>query len=200
MIKKKISIVLCGLALSASMSYGNVVIAWIAAEGFFITPPGLKGLLIENGVGSTLAQLIWAGTDNVVNGPALVGGGVQGDDLVLDTFTITFPGNSASGYADGWAANADVPYPADGGSMVYARVFQDPTIDNGDLYYDAPLFAARDTGPPAPPQSYQLNTTPAIFDGDQLTLVVVPEPTSLAFMLIGFLSFGYARVRKKLRG
>ncbi|NKB24721.1 MAG: hypothetical protein GKR87_10185 [Kiritimatiellae bacterium] len=58
------SIVLCGLALSASMSYGNVLIAWTAGEGFFITPPGLTGLLTENGVGSTLAQLIWAGTDN----------------------------------------------------------------------------------------------------------------------------------------
>ncbi|NKB24720.1 MAG: PEP-CTERM sorting domain-containing protein [Kiritimatiellae bacterium] len=83
--------------------------------------------------------------------------------------------------------------------MVYARVFQDPTFDFGDLYYDAPLFTANDIAPPASPQSYQLNTTPLIFDGDQLP-PLLPEPTSLAFMLIGVLSFGYSRVRKKLRG
>ncbi len=169
--------VLLVLSTTSTISFADVLIAWRASEGFFKNGDGATGFLNAsvNTDQEALAQLIWAGSDNTADPPS-AGGGVTGDDVLLDTFTINTD-NSHSTYGDGWTANTQVPYPADGGGSVYARVFENTSPEVGSLYYDAAILEAHDLSPPAAPQWYEVNST--IFDGDELTSVVSGEVSNV---------------------
>jgi hypothetical protein len=133
-------------------------------------------------------QLIYSLDGNVND--ALVGGGVSGDDLSWTSYTIT-EGVNSSEWADFSAPTYNTTYSS---GYVYARIFQDSIIDDGDwYYYSTPLLLQDSTAP----QTIQMNTD--LVNGNAIDFgsnvaQVVPEPAT--FLLFGMGAMGAWLVRR----
>ena len=166
----------------ASVSFGYLMVAWSANEGFYFPGNPSQGIL-TNGE-STIAQLIFsvdAVADPVdINNSA--GGYVSGDDVLLAEITLT-SGSNCDEWAYFGAQNYTGAYSA---GYIFGRIFEDNTPAIGERYFNGPIETAEDRSPPQSPQSYDFNSGPDF--GDDLDQVIpIPEPLSAALYGLGTL-------------
>lgn len=195
MIKK---LLVTAAALSATLAYGNINVAWQGSSGFFAN--GSAGNYPADGInnfngGSTLAQLIWS-ADDVANDAVATGDFTSGNDILLSTYTVVGPpADNFAYFVAPVAVYLDATFgQALANGWVYARIFQDTTPEVNDFYYTSRLLdATAYTGNEAP-QLVELNTD--IVNGNELDQQIVPEPSILAFLGMGGLLMVIRRNRK----
>jgi len=188
-------------AMVAPMSASAVTyIAWEATYGMS------SGFLSAGGQQTALIQLIWAGADDTADAAGDSGDFVTGDDVVLDSFIITYNDWTYADYAyfttaqpdpDAIYGGASTP---DLGGYVYGRIFADDSPDSGDSVFTAELNTVDViAGPPDPlgtPQTYDLNGG-AFASGGTWNGTVVPEPGTWALFALGAVVVGLHRRRRK---
>lgn len=188
--------VLAVLSMAAQASIG---IDWQAGGGFYAngtTGANDPGDWVGNAFGSTTAQLMWsadANPDQLISAAP--------EDIILNTHS------PASVYGDFTSRPTTIFEDANFGGVdlsngfVYARVFEGPAPIPGRYYFATTPFAANEYNPGAPQlQVLDMNANPspgAAFSGsNELDLLIVPEPSVLAFLGLGGLALALRRNRK----
>jgi hypothetical protein len=181
--KTLVAVAVMGLMITTAPAF--LYINWSTYPGV-INPD--SSALFPDDTTPALFQLIF--TPDVIQGDALPGGAVSGNDTILQQFTVTY--NDIGG-GDYWASTYSVIYglaPFQAG-YVYVRVFQAGTsignVPVGALYVTGPLFPTIDNpGPPTVPDFIDLGPGGSGPYGEyMLNQVVVPEPTVLALAALG---------------
>ena len=175
------------IAISTS-TFADVNVNWLASGGFYFNATPGVGILGSGTGNSTIAQLIYSIDGNVND--ALIGGGVSGDDALWGSLTITEDGNDNDGttfdsYALFPVQNYTQTYTS---GFVYARIFQDNSIDFGDWYYASTPIPLQDIIGSNPAQTVQLNAntiTGDAIDSGLNTHQVIPEPASALLLALG---------------
>jgi hypothetical protein len=182
---KKLAVI--GAFAVATTAQADINIGWGASGGFYLSDPNV-GIIDPSG--SFLAQLIYTASGAVGAVDPFALNFLGGDNTLLTSLTVSFPGNAGSVFGD-FNAGSSVYAGALEGGFVFVRIFQDTTPDAGELYYDSPtLLTTQFTGIQAP-QLAQANTD--VINGNQLTLTIVPEPSVLAFLGLGGLALAARR-------
>ena len=198
-------IAMLALGAVAVASYGDININWRAQAGFykngqFAVDPA--GALLFGG-GSTIAMLIWtpfnggSPTIDPIDMSDIAGNYTGGDDLWLDSLTLTYPGNVTDEFAPfgNQEIYQNVNYGGTTlqGGYVFVRVFSDTTPGLGEYYYDGPTLLTT---------AFILNEAPQILDtntdntnGNELNKLI-PEPSVLAFLGAGALVVAVRRMRR----
>lgn len=195
--------VLLTVFLLAGIATADVYVAWSAQGGFYWQSDENTGLLDTTG-GTTLAQLVWSPDDQVSDANFAVTDYVTDGEVVLANYTVQDGVAPVSNDGYGWWATDIVVN--DGGAnpdggFIYARLFQDADVNNGDWYYAGPVISAVDadfTGETPPtPQSYNMNRGSL---GDPVDgpngAQVVPEPSTFALFGLGAIIVGLRRRKK----
>ncbi len=184
----------------AVTAHANVYVAWQADAGFFFDVNANVGIL-GNGE-SAVAQLIWS-ADNVADAAdANTANYVTGDDVWLADFTLTNNGGLFEDYALFGFQTTDDGGAQPAGGYIYGRIFESTTPEADGWYYAGEVVAADDLNPagapPDTPQQYNLNRDSV--NGDAIDggfgAQVVPEPASIALMLLGAAIVGVRRRRR----
>jgi hypothetical protein len=207
---KKVLMVVAVVAFTVSVAKADLIISWQASGGFYfgLSDPGV-GILGDGTGFSTYAQLIFS-TD-ATRDLAVADGGANdylgGDDILLGDFTITEDGIANDGVQfDSYAWMNSQSYNGTFQSgYVYARFFQDSSIDANDYYYATALVATEDRTAIQGPQSINANSgfTPNSIDnssgvlGDSFQVQPVPEPGTLMLIAMGLATVGLSRKRKR---
>jgi len=127
--------------------YVNYGLYPYAATNTTTTVPG-TGLLANNGSGSALLQLIYAGSDMMIGDGTNIfdlsngaNGLVAGDDVVWQSTTIEagVSGTDEWGFSSMMFPYGDSDWSTAG--FIYLRVFQDESPQLGEAFYDSPLLA-----------------------------------------------------------
>ncbi len=207
---KKLSIAVLMLVACAKVVVADVYVSWQAVGGFYWNATPSVGILGSGTGNSTLAQLIWS-SDNVA-GSANAGTThyVTGNDVWLADLLITEDGINNDGTTfDSYAwfpseATTDSGVNPSSG-YVYARIFQDNSVDGNDWYYTGNVIAASNldsSNPLVTPQPYQLNR--GGINGDAIDdatfgaqVVPVPEPGTMAMFALGIATLAASRRRRK---
>ena len=136
-------------------------------------------------VGS-IAQLIWAGADNVIdpfdfNNPLLA----TNDDIILAPHTNSVPGFLTPGTTTAMGENFGQGSDGFVGGFVYVRVFTSnaPMVgtEYGEVFFATPLADQDPTGPGA--QVFDISG--GVGNTFVLNNTVVPEPSSMALLALG---------------
>ena len=152
--------------------------------------------LLGNGE-QALVQLIYAGVNGVIDGPAGIGGAVSGDDIILFA-GLTDPA-VAGDFNTEYGLFGTVVGPVAGfaGGNVYGRMFQDDAASASSYYYEGHVQLMSDfvqSGPLGPPaESYDIGQG-AFAVADQQ---VIPEPATIGLM--GIAGLGMFLARRKVR-
>jgi hypothetical protein len=200
--------------LGGATAEAYIYTTWSAPAGFDLESSPFTGLLAPQASGnSTLAQLIWS-ADNVADTTADMNGAnyMSGEgDVWLASFTVSEDGIDNGATYDDWAIFGAGLYDGTASSpstgYIYGRIFQDDSLDQGDLFYIGSLDEVVDYDPdqiPIPnPQAYSLNDDR--INGDTFLDVtgtgsssmgeVVPEPASLSLLALGAVVIGIRRRR-----
>jgi hypothetical protein len=135
---------LAGVSLLYYVGYGLYP---YGATNTVTTAPG-TGLLANNGSGRVLMQLIYAGPDyrigdgtNTVDLANVANGYVAGDDVVWKSTVIAAGTNDTDEWGFSNIPLAYTNFAWSTAGFVFVRVFQDDTPQNGEAFYDTPLFA-----------------------------------------------------------
>ena len=197
---KKLVLSLSVASLMTVSSFAGINVQYFAVWGIYpfggdtqSGDPG-TGLLAANGTGSTLVQLIYAGGDGVANeANASTVDYVTGDDVVWQTRIISM----GAGYNE-WAVISPDPAPFTDpvftAGNVFVRIFQTENPTAGQYYYDTPLLALQD-------RNLDIAFAQTLFfddpdDGRSLNLLLVPEPSVIAFLGLGGLMLA---IRRRIR-
>jgi hypothetical protein len=183
-------------------SLGTVIVNWSASGGFYFNEDSSVGILGDATGNSTIAQLIYSADENA--DAALINGLASGDDIVWDTITLTEDGiaNDDEKF-DSFAifGGSEYTYRQDDfqEGYIYARIFQDSSIDAGDWYYYTPPTELKNIITPTPPQSLEMNTDTEYgdpIDFGPTVAQVVPEPATLLLVGTGGISVWLVHRRK----
>jgi len=195
-VKRKLVVI--ALSLIAAGASADIGVTWKnTTAGFFNNAAPPTGTLLGN---DAVHLLIWSLSAPPSVDYALAGTGVGSGEIVL----YTGPGplsNSQFNYSglvfnDTHVGGADI-----NAGYLYSRIFQDSTVDVGDLYYQSPIFSS----PALPeydaltPSTVITHNTPASSGAIVLDLAttgvytVVPEPSVLAFLGLGGLALAARR-------
>lgn len=197
---KKVAIVCLIALLSASASYADF--SWANTSTNRLYYNGGSTLLVGNQFDSAVGcfvQLIWAGTDDTINGAVLSGTGVSGDDQVVGTTWVGagFIGGPAGRFTGGTYTD-NIP-----GDYYYVRFWTAPSTNYGageiplsssNYYGNTALWQDPGSETPSPPDSF--NSIPNGGISATLQASAIPEPTIVGLGLIGLLTLRLYRRRK----
>ncbi len=120
------------VVLWPAVSAGTTML-WYANAGFYKAGDASTGFL--DGGGSAVFQLVGVGADGQV-APPDAAGAPTGDDVLLYSEVLTFPGDLPDAYAAGLAlSKSDTPANIE----VFTRVFEDDAPGPGKRYFDGPV-------------------------------------------------------------
>ncbi|HPG00086.1 MAG TPA: hypothetical protein PLE77_08445 [Kiritimatiellia bacterium] len=196
---KKVAIV-CLIALLSASAYADF--DWFNTSTNRLYYNGgstpLVGSQSDSSVGC-FVQLIWAGTDNTINGAVLSGTGVTGDDQVQATTWVG--GTLFTGPAGRYTGGST--FTADSAGLYYVRFWTAPAFDYAgglvptsgtNFYGNTALWSNPGTEPPGTADVF--NNIPNGGVSATLTASAIPEPTIVGLGLIGLLTLRLYRRRK----
>jgi hypothetical protein len=185
----------------AATTYANVHVNWTVGYGIYPNgAPDVEAVAPGTGIAAgnaVLWQLIWA-PSNLIGIPDPInaaGGFASGDNVVIDTRTI--PSGGGLGF-DEWLYDLGGATPffavvaGSTGSSVFQRVYQFDTAVPNSWYADSDLLTLVATPSDNPPQESIFGS---VEFGVALNQQVIPEPSTLALIALGMMSFIARRVR-----
>ena len=194
------SFVLAAAAVAVAMgAQAELAIDWSNPNGYYDSND-VDGAALVTG-GGIYAALVW--DEDGTPGAAATGDLFGGGTALVEVDLAALAGNDF-----GWGTI--IPVGGDGsvpfqGGFVYARVFEASdagSVDVGTWYYDGPVIEVVDVNkgntPPDLSQAYNANRDSSSngFGGDPLsTAQVVPEPTTLALLVVGLGTMLFRRRR-----
>jgi len=193
------------IALTTLSLYAGTSVDWGFAFGMYVhgapdLTDGTAGTTAVAANQAVLWELVLAGTSiDPVNAANGANGYVGGDDVVLSQ-RIT-PAGGGGGFAEWLTGTAVSENPTSfAGQLAFIRVFQGTTAVVGQWYYDSGTIVLNNidiTDQFHVPQTLEGNAAPTI-QGDALNIqiVAVPEPSSIALVLVGLGIVGYRRIRR----
>jgi len=197
--KKGITTTIVMFSLLLGTAHANINVLWSGLGGFNMPVIEGQGPILDPFPGQVaLTQLIF--TPDPFISPALPGGDVSGNEVILD-----FYWNDEDEFGTVQPQNFTTTFSA---GFIYARIFEgvngtpataDPAdIIAGQWYYAGPLVATIDNSDPGDPDAYDMsrNLSTSGF-GDDLDLQVVPEPSVFALLGIGGLMLALRRRFRK---
>jgi hypothetical protein len=185
------------LVATAAIAHADISVNLFTGYGF-TDDDNADAVLLNTGETATI-QLINAGANGAADAVTAAGGGMFGDDVLIDTISITA---SASGAADftGYAyiEAETIEEAGTAGANVFARIYQGSTAA-GSLYYDGAIVAVPNVNlagvPPPTSTSYNFGGNGGVEVGSFAT--VIPEPATIGLM--GIAAAGLFTVRRKVR-
>jgi len=189
------NIVLClvctGCLLTAEAA---VNVDWRASSGFYFNSNLSAGILGSGG--STVAQLIYSLSGNVND--ALVGGGVSGDNVIWSQLVLT-EGSNTSEWSDFAPQNYTQAFVS---GYVFARIFENSSINMGDWYYYTTPIELSNVVFPNAPQSIEMNTD--LVNGNAIDFgsnvaQVIPEPATALLFILGSMGAWLVRRNNKMK-
>jgi hypothetical protein len=199
--KRIIGLLVVAFVLSDGL--GAVNIDWQASSGFYFNSNPAVGILGDGTGNSTIAQLIYTLSGNVND--ALIGGGVTGDNVIWSQLTITEDGIANDGvmydsYA--WFLLPNNYQQAIVSGYVYARIFENSSVNMGDWYYYTTPIALVDIVSPNAPQLIEMNTD--LVDGNAIDFgsnvaQVIPEPATALLFILGSMGAWLVRRNNKMK-
>lgn len=205
-------LVVCStLALQAGTS-----VTWYFDYGMF--PHNSVDLVSGSGVAASqdiLWQLVYAGPNNQLDDISAgqgLGNAVNGyvasgsDDQVLFSRTVPMgggtaleDGNSFGEWLDGFPSKSENATTLPVGSLLYMRVFEGPTPVDGTYFWESTSTLAWEnkdlTDPFRVSQVFQGNTAAGAGDMVNQQIQIVPEPSTVALVLLGLGIVGYRRFK-----
>jgi hypothetical protein len=185
------------LVATAAIAHADISVNLFTGYGF-TDDDNADAVLLNTGETATI-QLINAGANGSADAVTAAGGGMFGDDILIDTISITA---SASGAADftGYAyiEGETIEEVGTAGANVFARIYQGGT-SVGSLYYDGAIVAIPNVNlagvPPPTSTSYNFGGNDGVEAGSFAT--VIPEPATIGLM--GIAAAGLFTARRKVR-
>lgn len=191
---------LCGSVFSDF--YLDFLTMWGFADGS--DPTGNTPLLPNTG-DKALVQLLYAGDNGIPDyyqGSTLyIGGGVEGDDILLDQFVYE---NTGQPYEE-WALfyrRVDVGYLGNG--KVYGRIFNTEDAGYGSKFYVGHVQTMSNIDktivPPLLPEMYDLGQAKDALATNRISVyenAVIPEPSTTSLLGIGAITFFLTNRRLK---
>jgi hypothetical protein len=185
------------LVATAAIAHADISVNLFTGYGF-TDDDNADAVLLNTGETATI-QLINAGANGSADAVTAAGGGMFGDDILIDTISITA---SASGAADftGYAyiEGETIEEVGTAGANVFARIYQGGT-SVGSLYYDGLIVAIPNVNlagvPPPTSTSYNFGGNDGVEAGSFAT--VIPEPATIGLM--GIAAAGLFTARRKVR-
>jgi len=203
-ILKKMSCLLSVMLLSLSVSLADITVNIKDSWGLFY-PDGAT--LLPAGA---LIQLIWS-ADAVYSGFGSGSGPLDtevlagdysayGDYLLWSGFGDT-EGGISGGDIDGVNVylNAQVGGAAINNGNLFAYIFQDATPNGGDFFARSTMaLSSLPEATNSPPDVTDIDFAPAAsVTLDTYTIQVIPEPSTMALMLLGFVAIGGFKKRSR---
>ncbi|HMO52785.1 MAG TPA: PEP-CTERM sorting domain-containing protein [Kiritimatiellia bacterium] len=194
--KKLLAIITISVGMMAAAN-ANIVLAWSGLDGF-VKNDGVTPLL--DGGGSTVAILIYSPSGAFYNTDLVAGSHTIGDEVIWGSVVnVLFDPVDPYGFVP--EQNYAQAFQA---GFIYARIFDEGTTANpnsvtpGLWYYQGPIVATiNNTSDPVTPDNYNMNQGTAGFDDFRTDVlnrqVVVPEPSTLAFLGLGGLALALRR-------
>lgn len=194
---KKIVLLVFALSLAfVQVAPAILAFGWRATEGFYKADSATP-LLGGPGPQYALAQLLF--TPDAIPDPVdpFAPNYVSGNDMFLAQFIIDTSYDIYGSFDSGTAYTG--AYMA---GYLFIRVFDQGShlgLTNGMWYYDSPLSNTIDnTSDPMIPDDYNFSLmTPEFGDTLNKQVVVIPEPATWAFMLLGATTLVGRKLRRK---
>jgi hypothetical protein len=201
--RAKILPVVVALFVAVSGAFAGTSVQWYFIYGMM--EHGQSDLYNGTGVAANrdvLWQLVYAGANGLPDDVSSANSGagfVSADDVVLDSRTTTAGG---SGIYDSWLYANPYPSPFETATTysgnVFIRVFQDTTPADQEWYYDSPTLATHNidiTDPLRNPDALNGNVLNDRGDALDKQIPVIPEPSTVALVLLGLGIVGYRRFK-----
>ncbi len=185
------------LVATAAIAHADITVNLFTGYGF-TDNSNADAVLLNTGETATI-QLINAGANGTADAVTAAGGGMFGDDTLIDTISITATADAAAdftGYA--YIAGETIEEVGTAGANVFARIYQGGT-SVGSLYYDGLIVAIPNVNlagvPPPTSTSYNFGGNDGVEAGSFAT--VIPEPATIGLM--GIAAAGLFTARRKVR-
>jgi hypothetical protein len=185
------------LVATAAIAHADITVNLFTGYGF-TDNSNADAVLLNTGETATI-QLINAGANGAADAVTAAGGGMFGDDSLIDTISITASADGAAdftGYA--YMAGTTIEEAGTAGANVFARIYQGSTAV-GSLYYDGAIVAMPNVSlagvPPPTPSDYDFGGLGGVEVGSFAT--VIPEPATIGLM--GIAAAGLFTARRKVR-